>query len=357
VEGKDCPIWKNYVNSSMGGDEDLVEYIQRVCGMVLCGEVLDKVVFFANGGKDSGKTTFVTTLQKILGEQYSTQIDYSDFMEDRWGNTHRTQPELESIEGKRLSISSEGEQNQKLSIARMKQLTGMGYVAVNPKYKSKYQFIPQATFIFDTNYFPEVDGTDDTIFERIKILPFEITVPKERQDRQLRNKLLSETEGILWWMIEGCKKWREYGLGKEPEKVRIAVKKQREENDPIGQWLTDDCKGEKGNEKTTSTCQDRYNAWAKEAGQPEIKNAKTFKRRMDKPQRVLDGLPIERLSRLTNQNSGGYLNIEFKIGTERPQGEKVDESELSEIHEREQGKFKFEGQSEDEEDNLDENFI
>jgi putative DNA primase/helicase len=337
VDETECPLWESFLLRAMGGKMDLVDYIQKVVGSGLCGEVLDKAIYFANGDGDTGKTTFVTTCQKVLGEDYTTQIKYQDFMMDKFGEGGRVTPELEHIEGKRFVVSSEGEQGQKLSTAKIKQLTGMGKITVNPKYRREYSFIPQATFIFDTNYFPEVDGTDQALFNRIKILPFNVIIPVEEQNPNLKNEFLEEGEGILRWMIEGCRRWQEETLRNEPEEVRIATKKEQTEADPVGRWIDECLDGVAGSEISTSDCQNHYNAWAKDAGQVEIEKAKTFKRRMEKPARKLNGLEIERVTKMYSKNSGGYKNIRFKINLDLE--EEGARSEVEKTYK--QGKMEF----------------
>ena len=39
-----------------------------------------------------------------------------------------------------------------------------------------------------------------------------MTIPAERRDPELSEKLKAEWPGILQWMIEGCADWQEFGL-------------------------------------------------------------------------------------------------------------------------------------------------
>jgi putative DNA primase/helicase len=34
-EGAECPRWLNFLNRVMGDDQDLIDYLQRVCGYCL----------------------------------------------------------------------------------------------------------------------------------------------------------------------------------------------------------------------------------------------------------------------------------------------------------------------------------
>ena len=53
---------------------------------------------------------------------------------------------------------------------------------------------------------------------RIKLIPFNHIFSKEEQDPELANKLKSEYEGILAWMIQGICMYNNQGLN-EPLKL------------------------------------------------------------------------------------------------------------------------------------------
>jgi phage/plasmid-associated DNA primase len=102
-------------------------------------------------------------------------------------------------------------------------------------------------------------------------------------------------------------------LKEEPEEVKVAVKKEQMEADPVGQWIRECLVGDENSEISTSACQAHYNEWAKDAGQPQMMNPKTFKRRMEKPEREIDGLKIERVTQMFGKNTGGYKNVRIKL--------------------------------------------
>jgi putative DNA primase/helicase len=46
---------------------------------------------------------------------------------------------------------------------------------------------------------------------RLHLIPFTITVPPERRDKHLQQKLLAERDGILAWAVQGCLDWQRHG--------------------------------------------------------------------------------------------------------------------------------------------------
>jgi len=61
---------------------------------------------------------------------------------------------------------------------------------------------------------PQADysGTDNAIWDRIRLIPFNVTIPPEEQDKNLTEKLEAELPGILAWAVEGCLAWQKEGM-------------------------------------------------------------------------------------------------------------------------------------------------
>ena len=100
-----------------------------------------------------------------------------------------------------------------------------------------WQFNPTHTIFLATNHKPEIRGTDHSIWRRIRLVPFNVTIPDEQQDRQLPEKLRAEYPGILAWAVRGCLDWQRHGLG-IPEEIKHATQNYRSEMDIIGTFWT-----------------------------------------------------------------------------------------------------------------------
>ena len=82
-------------------------------------------------------------------------------------------------------------------------------------------------------------GTDDAIWDRLHLLPFDRRFDTESRDPDLRGKLHKELPGILNWAMNGVRMWQQRGLD-APKEVMAAVDEYREDQDLIGAFL-DDC--------------------------------------------------------------------------------------------------------------------
>jgi phage/plasmid-associated DNA primase len=63
-----------------------------------------------------------------------------------------------------------------------------------------------------------------------------VTIPEAERDTDLPTKLGAELPGILAWAVRGCLEWQRLGLA-EPETVKRATERYREENDVLGEFF------------------------------------------------------------------------------------------------------------------------
>jgi putative DNA primase/helicase len=85
-----------------------------------------------------------------------------------------------------------------------------------------------------------VSGTDEGIWRRLRLVPFEVIIPGPERDEDLGGKLADEAGAILAWLVAGYLDWRKNGLA-EPEKVTEATQAYRAESDPLGRFLEERC--------------------------------------------------------------------------------------------------------------------
>ncbi len=115
-----CPRWLRFLDEITGGDQELIEYLQRVCGYCLTGSIAEHTLFFAHGSGANGKSTFVNLLTWIMGS-YATVAPMETFMV-RHGEAHPT--ELARLRGVRLVVAQEIEEGRAWAESRIKALTG-----------------------------------------------------------------------------------------------------------------------------------------------------------------------------------------------------------------------------------------
>jgi putative DNA primase/helicase len=162
--------------------------------------------------------------------------------------------------------SIEVEDGRRLAEALVKSLTGGDKVRARRMRQDFWQFDPTHTAFLCTNHKPEIRGTDNAIWRRIRLIPFTETLPPAEQDKKLPEKLQSELAGILAWCVEGCLEWQREGL-LAPAEVRKATGAYRAEMDVVGAFLRDECEMDPDYKASFATVYDRYVGWCEEGGE------------------------------------------------------------------------------------------
>lgn len=73
-----CPRWLEFLDTIMGGDDEMVNYLCRVAGYTLTGDAGEQCLFVFHGNGENGKSTLLNVLQSIL-EDYAMQTSFDTF--------------------------------------------------------------------------------------------------------------------------------------------------------------------------------------------------------------------------------------------------------------------------------------
>jgi putative DNA primase/helicase len=155
-------------------------------------------------------------------------------------NTGAPRNDLAALVGARLVLASEAGQDASFDEAVVKQVTGQDTVSCRYLYGEFFEYKPQFKVWLATNYKPIIRGSDDAIWRRIRLIPFEQQIKGDKRDLKLSEKLKVELPGILAWAVRGCLNWRENGLGK-PRTMVKATMEYRDESDQVGRFVSDRC--------------------------------------------------------------------------------------------------------------------
>jgi putative DNA primase/helicase len=231
-----CPQWIKFLDQIFNSNKDLINFIQRAVGYSLTGSIKEQCVFIMYGTGRNGKSTFIETICKLLGEYAkSTSMDTFTAKTNEGINN-----DVARLFGSRLVSAVESEENKKLKESLIKQLTGGDKMTARFLRQEFFEFVPTFKIWMATNHKPKISGTDNGIWRRINLIPFEVTIPKESIDKELPDKLKEELPGILSWAVEGCMQWQKEGLN-PPKEVKNATDEYRNEMDVVNSFLSDCC--------------------------------------------------------------------------------------------------------------------
>ena len=238
TDNADCPMWISFLNDIFDNDDDLVRYIQKAVGYSMTGSIDEQCVFFLLGSGKNGKSTFLDIVRTLMGD-YAANIQPESIMV-RPASGNGINSDIARLKGTRFVTTVEPNDGMRLNEGLIKQLTGDDPVTARKLYGDEFEFKPEFKLWMATNHKPIIRGTDPGIWRRIHLIPFNVQIPDEKVDKQLKSKLLGEMPGIMHWAVEGCLKWQTEGL-RMPKTVYNAVKEYRGEMDVISGFLESCC--------------------------------------------------------------------------------------------------------------------
>ena len=228
--------WLAFLDQIFGSDKELIRYIQKALGYSLSGNTSEQCAFFLYGTGRNGKSTFLEVVRRIMGD-YATNIQPESIMIRSSNNSANS--DIARLKGARFVTSVEPNEGMRLNEGLLKQITGDDVITARKLYGDEFEFRPEFKLWMATNHKPTIRGTDLGIWRRIHIIPFLITIPDEKVDKHLSEKLMQELPDIFAWIAQGYTLWKSEGLRK-PKVIEDAVEEYRNEMDVVSAFLSSD---------------------------------------------------------------------------------------------------------------------
>jgi len=257
-----CPQWMAFLANITGGDVELQAYLQRMVGYCLTGATSAHALFFLYGTGANGKSVFANVISTILGD-YAATASMDTFVETR-GDRHPT--DLAGLRGARFVTAIETEQGRRLNESKVKAITGGDKISARFMHKDFFEYTPQFKPVIVGNHKPAIRNIDEAMRRRLHMIPFTVTIPPERRDPRLTEKLLAERDGILAWAVAGCLAWQRSGL-QPPACVQAATAEYFEAEDALGRWLDERCVRAANAKSLTAELFTDWKQWAEAAGE------------------------------------------------------------------------------------------
>ena len=254
----ECPLWLKTLGEIFGGNQALIGFWRRLCGLTLTGVVQEQVLPIPYGAGANGKSTLLGVLLRLLGPDYAMKAPPDLLMVKR---TPEHATERAALFGKRLVVAIETGEGARLNEVMVKELTGGDQITARRMREDYWSFWPTHKVFLCTNHRPTVRGTDHAIWRRLKLIPFNITIANDKQDKALPEKLAAELPGILAWCVRGCLEWQEDGLN-PPAEVEAATTQYKQDEDTLGAFLAENCTTAAGDRVKASALFARYKAWS-----------------------------------------------------------------------------------------------
>jgi len=271
----ECPKWLEFLNTIFKGNQDLINFIQKAVGYSLSGDTGEDCFFILYGTGMNGKSTFLNTIQTILGD-YAIQARAETFLsKDR----DYIPNDIARMNKKRLVIATEFPEGKRVNENLIKSLTGRDTISARFLRQEFFDFSPTFKLWIGTNHKPVVYENTIAFWRRVKLIPFEVQIPEEQRIPHYEDILLQERSGILNWALEGFRRWKREGLG-TTDKITEAVKAYREDMDILEEFIQEKCMEGAEYSVSFSELYSAYSQWANE-NKEQLLSKQTLGRRLE----------------------------------------------------------------------------
>lgn len=239
----------------VSGSPEITAFLKRSFGYALTGHSYEQFIWVFVGPGRNGKGILFNMIGDLIGPYYH-EINRGVLLEQRNEPSPSAASEHKySLLGKRVIVGAETNKGQKIDAAAIKGLTGEDKITCRPLFKSEISFSPTHSLFLHTNHIPVGLTKDFAMIQRLLVIEFpymyvddvELEAKKyprkaekfRKKDPELKKKFKSHLQGLLLYLVEGCREWKEHGLN-PPQSIRDGVNTLARDEDYIAQF-TDDC--------------------------------------------------------------------------------------------------------------------
>jgi putative DNA primase/helicase len=249
--------WSAFLEEIMEGDYERIEFIQEWSGYLLTADTTQQKFVMAEGEGANGKSVLLDVLTSLLGPENVAHVPLEMF-------GHRFQ--LTATLGKLANICAEVGQIDRVAEGFLKQFTAGDRMYFDRKNIAAMHAYPTARLILSTNNRPRFRDRSNGLWRRMILLPFSVTIARERQDPLLKEKLKEELPGILLWALDGLRRLQHRGHFVIPVVCADALKDYQQESNPARVFLDENYIEDTNRSVACSPVYEKYTTWCSDNG-------------------------------------------------------------------------------------------
>jgi putative DNA primase/helicase len=228
-----APMWDNFLKD-VQPDAEMRAFLQRLMGYTLTGVIAEHILPFHWGHGGNGKGTFFERAMMPIFGDYAGGLTPSLAFKSK--NERPPDVEIHQLAGKRFLMGPESSHSLELNEAWLKGASGGDRQKGRGLYRNFFEYQPTAKIHLVGNHKPVVQSVDSGFWRRFIMVEWGVEIPDHKRDHALPAKIASELPGILNWILEGARAWRQDGL-KPPTACMEATQIYRENSDPLADFI------------------------------------------------------------------------------------------------------------------------
>ena len=190
---RDMPHTRRFLQTICNGDDELYERILQVTGYILSNDMRAKSFFYLQGVPNSGKSRFcdlVASFFPDIGANKVGRIALQDF-DGRFA--------LGNLVNCKLNISEDLPDTplSAKTISKIKMISDANRLECEMKYMNAFSFKPLCKLLFASNHPLRIKERDEAFLNRVVYIPFDYTISKEKQDKDILQKMKPELSALF----------------------------------------------------------------------------------------------------------------------------------------------------------------
>jgi len=261
-----CPLFLAFLER-VQPDVAMRVFTQIVHGYaLLLGGNDEQILVYHYGTGANGKSAFLETVGRMAGS-YRAVVSPDTLVGDGARDGSKANSDIARLHSARFVTVEELPRNTPLRDNLIKSLTGGTRQVARFLQKENFEFDPVFTAVMTGNDMPNLSAVDYGIKRRVRIVPWEVTIPPE--DRmpfgELMKRFDAERAGILNWLIAGALRYLNEGLA-VPEKVTALTDEYWEERDNVSVFAKSCLVPQPGMKLRAGDAYKGYQTWCEKNG-------------------------------------------------------------------------------------------
>ena len=267
-------VFHNYIMHLANDDWSSAETLIQAIGFAVSNVKIErfKKSLILCGAGNSGKSIFLKFMSALIGRENFTALPFEK-LDKRFSTS--------MLYRKRLAGDDDCNYGNYSSISVFKSVTGGGELMCEEKGKQSFPFVFNGLYVICANDLPLFSGDKGShVYERIIPIKCGATVPEEKRDKKLLEKLYGEREAIVYLAVLELKKAIEqnyrFSISAESKKLLHCYEI---ENDIVLQFMNECCEPRKKYDAITVTAMyEAFKRWCIDGGEKYIPKKKDFRK-------------------------------------------------------------------------------
>lgn len=230
----DAPLLRGVLEQAFEGDDsdDQIDLWWQAVGAALFGLMPRlQTVLLMLGRERSGKSLLQRILERIFPAEAVAAVSPASWMHEY---------HVAALAGKRLNVVGELSDDAPIPAAAFKNVTGQNRIAARHPTHRPFSYVCLAAHVFASNVLPPTTDRSEAFYRRWRVLRFANTVPAERVDPYLFDKIVAgEMPAILGEAFLGAERVARAGGLRVTRPHAQVLERWRLAANPVQQFLTD----------------------------------------------------------------------------------------------------------------------